>query len=46
MLSWIDRLARNCVAAPLVLLGLGLTFLAEYLIRVGAWLVGIEDEAN
>ena len=43
MLSWIDRLGRGCVVVPLLVVGLALTMVAEWLIRFGAWLADVED---
>jgi hypothetical protein len=42
MLRWIDRAGRSGVAVPLLVVGIALTMMAEWMIRCGAWLVDVD----
>ena len=44
MLRWIDRMGRGVAVVPLLLAGLALTTVAEWLIRFGAWLADVEHD--
>ncbi len=46
MFSTIDRAARRWVSWPLVLIGIGLSYLSAGCIRVAAWLANIDLEAE
>lgn len=37
-----ERVARACVVLPIILTGIGLSFLSEWCVRFGAWLDDVD----
>ena len=38
----IEQFARRCVVLPIILLGIGLSFLSEWCVRFGAWVDDVD----